>query len=62
MGKVLREELSFKTIKFEDKMDNFCTFYELEKLRKNLVKLGGKLKIILDDCCTFCELESEPEP
>lgn len=34
MGKVLREELSFKTIKFEDKMDNCCTFYELEKKEK----------------------------
>ena len=88
MGKLLRQELSFKTIKFEDKMDNCCIFYELKKKgkkwsnqgvnkkqywtiaapfmnlkkRKRLVKLGDKLKIILDDCCTFCELESEPEP
>ena len=38
MGKLLRQELSFKTIKFEDNMDNCCTFYELKKM----VKLGGK--------------------
>ena len=35
MGKVLREKLSFKTIKFEDKMDNCCIFYELKKKEKN---------------------------
>ena len=43
MGKVLREELSFKTIKFEDKMDNCCTFYELEKKEK-IGKIRGEIK------------------
>ena len=56
MGKVLR------VLKQSNLKTKWTIAAHFMKKRKKLVKLGGRLKIILDDCCTFCELESEPEP